>query len=77
MKKVQVLGPGCPKCKLQAENVAQAAKELGIEIELVKVTSINDISSFGVMLTPAIAVDGVVKASGKVVATRDIKSWLQ
>jgi small redox-active disulfide protein 2 len=77
MKKIEILGTGCPKCKQQAANAELAAQELGIEVELVKVTDINEIMKFGVMMTPAIVVDGVVKASGKVVGTEDIKAWLQ
>jgi small redox-active disulfide protein 2 len=77
MKKIQILGTGCPKCKQLAENAEQAATELGIEYELEKVTGINDIMKFGVMMTPGIAVDGAVKASGKVVAAEQIKPWLQ
>ena len=77
MKKIAILGTGCPKCKQLAANAEQAATELGIEFELEKVTDINDIMKFGVMMTPGIAVDGEVKASGKVVATDQIKPWLQ
>ena len=76
MKRVDILGTGCPKCKQQAENAMQAANELGIEIELVKVTDINEIMKFGVMMTPGIAVDGEVKANGKVVGPEAIKPWL-
>lgn len=77
MKKIQILGTGCPKCKQLAANAEKAASELGIEYELNKVTAINDIMKFGVMMTPGIAVDGDVKASGKVVEADQIKSWLQ
>ena len=77
MKRIEILGTGCPKCRQQAENAAQAAADLGIEVELVKVTDINEIMKFGVMMTPGIALDGVVKASGKVAAVEDIKAWLQ
>jgi len=77
MKRIDILGTGCPKCKQLAENADAAAKELGIEYELVKVTDINDIMTFGVMMTPGIAVDGEVKASGKVSTTDEIKGWLQ
>ena len=77
MKKIQVLGTGCPKCKKLAENAETAAKELGIAYSLEKVTSINDIMSFGVMLTPALAVDGVVKVAGKVPNVEDIKTLLK
>ncbi len=74
--KLQVLGTGCPKCKTLAENTELAAKELGIEYELVKVTDINQIMAFGVMITPALVVDGKVKISGKVPDSTEIKSIL-
>jgi small redox-active disulfide protein 2 len=77
MKKIEILGTGCPKCKQLAANAEQAATELGIAYELQKVTDINDIMKFGVMMTPGIAVNGEVKASGKVVAADQIKPWLQ
>ena len=76
MKKLQILGTGCPKCKKLAENVEIAAKTLGIEYEIVKVTQINDIMKFGVMMTPALAVDGVVKVAGKVPSADEIKGML-
>lgn len=76
MKKLQVLGPGCPKCKKLAENVEAAAKNLGIEYQLEKVTQITEIMKFGVMMTPALAVDGVVKVVGKVPSAAEIEKWL-
>ncbi|MBN1125034.1 MAG: TM0996/MTH895 family glutaredoxin-like protein [Sedimentisphaerales bacterium] len=76
MKKIQILGTGCPKCKKLAENAESAAKDLGIEYELEKVTQINDIMKMGVMVTPALAIDGVVKAAGKVVSSDEIKAML-
>ena len=76
MKKIQILGTGCPKCKKLAENAEAAAKELGIEYELEKVTQINDIMKMGVMVTPALAIDGEVKAAGKVSSPDDIKAML-
>jgi small redox-active disulfide protein 2 len=76
MKKLQILGTGCPKCNDLAEKTEKAAKELGIEYELVKVKDINDIMSFGVMMTPALAVDGEVKVSGKVPGVEEIKELI-
>ncbi len=76
MKKIQILGTGCPKCRKLAENAETAAKSLGIEYELVKVTNINEIMKFGVMMTPALAVDGEVKSTGKVLSADDIKELL-
>lgn len=76
MKILQVLGTGCPKCKKLAEHVEAAAKELGIEYELVKITDINQIMAFGVMMTPALAIDGEVKLVGKVPEAADLKPLL-
>ena len=77
MKKLQILGTGCPKCKMLAANAEAAAKALGIEYELVKVTEITEIMKFGVMMTPGLAVDGVVKSSGKLLSPDEIKKLLQ
>lgn len=74
--KIQILGTGCPKCKKLAENAAEAAKALGKPHELVKVTDINEIMKFGVMMTPGLAVDGVVKVVGKVPSVEEIKAML-
>jgi len=76
MKKIQILGTGCPKCKKLAENAEAAAKDLGIEYSLEKVTHINDIMKFGVMMTPALAIDGQVKTVGKVASPDEIKKML-
>lgn len=76
MKKIQILGTGCPKCKKLAENAEAAAKELGIGFEIEKVTDINEIMKFGVMITPALVVDGEVKVVGKVVSPDEIKKML-
>ncbi len=76
MKKIQILGTGCPKCKQLAENAEAAVKELGIEFEIEKVTDINEIMKFGVMMTPTLAVDGEVKVVGKVSSPDEIKRML-
>ena len=73
MKKLQILGTGCKRCNLLTERVEEAARELGIEYEIEKVTEIGDITRFGVMLTPALAVDGQVKLSGHVPTVRNLK----
>ena len=77
MKKIQILGTGCPKCKKLAELAETAAKELGIEYELQKVTKISDIMKFGVMVTPALVVDGKVKVAGKVPTIEQLKETLK
>ena len=76
MKKLQILGTGCPKCKKLAENTEAAAKALGIEYKIEKVTDINEIMKFGVMITPALAVDSQVKVVGKVPSPDEIKKML-
>jgi len=76
MKKIQILGTGCPKCMKLSENAEAAAKELSIEYELEKITQINDSMKMGVMMTPALAIDGEVKIVGKVASPEDIKAML-
>ena len=66
MKKIQILGTGCTKCVKLAENAQEAAKSAGVEFEIEKVTNINDIMNYGVMMTPALVSDGEVKVMGKV-----------
>ena len=74
MKRIQILGAGCPKCRKLAENAEAAAKALGIEYTLEKVTDITEIMKFGVMLTPALAVDGQVKVVGKVPSAEELRA---
>jgi len=76
MKKIQILGTGCPKCKALAQNAEMAANELGIEHQIEKITDINEIMKFGVMMTPALAVDGQIKVVGKVLSPEQIKQLL-
>jgi len=77
MKKIQVLGPGCPKCKKLAEESEKAARELGLEFEIGKVTDVKEIMKFGVFSTPALVVDGKVKSVGKILDAKQIKEFLQ
>ena len=74
--KIEILGTGCPKCKKLEANAKQAVEELGKKATFSKVTDINDIISYNVMATPAIVIDGKVKASGKLVDVEEIKEWL-
>jgi small redox-active disulfide protein 2 len=73
MKKIQILGTGCPKCKKLAENAEDAAKQLDLEFEVEKVTDINEMMKFGVMMTPTLVIDGEVKVVGKVPSAEEIK----
>lgn len=77
MKKIQVLGSGCTKCKLLAEETRKAIDELGIEAELVKVEELSEIMAMGVMSTPALAVDGEVKFTGRVLKSKEIQEFLK
>ena len=77
MKKLQILGTGCPKCKKLAQAAEEAAKELGIEYELEKIADIGEMMKFGVMMTPALVIDGKVAAAGKVPSAGEIKKMLE
>lgn len=74
--KIQILGTGCPKCKTLTQNAETAVKELGIDCEVEKITDMDQILSFGVMITPALAIDGEVKSVGKILGSDDIKKLL-
>ena len=74
--KIQILGTGCPKCKTLAANAEKAVQELGITAEIAKVTDIKEIMALGVMQTPALAVVGVVKSSGRLLSPEQIKKLL-
>lgn len=76
MKKIQILGTGCPKCEKLTELATQAVNELGLECEIVKVKDITEIMAMGVMMTPALAIDGEVKVSGKTPSIEEIKAIL-
>jgi len=73
---VLVLGTGCAKCTKLYENAAAAIEALGVDAELSKVSDIQQIMSHGVMMTPALVVDGDVKVTGKVPSADEIKTWL-
>ena len=74
--KIQVLGTGCPKCNKTYENVRQAVSEAGVDAEVEKVEDLKSIMGFNVMMTPAVAIDGDVKISGKVPSVEEIKGLI-
>lgn len=76
MKRIEILGPGCAKCHKLAEMTHEAANELQLECEIVKVTDIQQIVSRNVLMTPALVVDGVVKCAGRVPARDEIKTLI-
>jgi small redox-active disulfide protein 2 len=77
MKNIQILGTGCAKCQQLAANAEAAAKELGLEYRIEKITDLNRIAEFGIMMTPGLAVDGEVKSFGRVLAPEKIRPLLQ
>lgn len=76
MRLIQILGPGCPRCEQLKKNAQEAAKLAGVEAMVEKITDINQITAFGVIMTPALVVDGEVKAAGRVLAPQEIQKWL-
>jgi len=76
MKKLQILGTGCPKCNKLAQEVKSVADEMAIDYEFIKITDITEIVSFGIMMTPGFAIDGEVKSSGKIPSREDIKQFI-
>lgn len=77
MMKIEILGTGCPKCKATEKNVRKAVEELEKDIEIKKVEDIDEIVNRGVMMTPAIVIEGDVKISGKVPSTDEIKKIIE
>jgi small redox-active disulfide protein 2 len=75
--KIEILGTGCPKCEKLYKNVREAVAKTGIQAEVVKITKISDISNYGVMITPALAINGAVKVTGKVPSVDEIATWLK
>ena len=75
--KIEIFGSGCPKCKQLEANARKAVEETGKKAEVVKITDINKIIERGIMSTPAIAIDGKIKASGRIPDVEEIKGWLK
>jgi small redox-active disulfide protein 2 len=77
MKRLEILGTGCARCRKLQENTEAALRALGIECEVVKVTDIDRIIDYGILSTPALAVDGEIRVSGKVPSAEEIEGILQ
>ncbi len=73
---IQILGTGCPKCQKLTANAEEAVKRTGVEAEIEKVTQVADIVKFGVAFTPALVIEGQVKASGRIPSPEEIATWL-
>ncbi len=74
---IQILGSGCPKCRALEQSARQALELAGVQAEIEKITDIDEITNMGVMMTPAIAIDGVVKQSGRVLQPEEIVPFLK
>lgn len=75
--KLEILGTGCPKCMKLEELARKAASDLGIEAEVKKVKDVKEIMRYGVMITPALVVDGEVKVAGKIPSLEEIKKMIK
>ncbi len=77
MKTIKVLGPGCPKCKTTFHNVEEAVKQLGIEVELIKVEDIEEMMKYNVLTTPVLVIDEEIKIKGRIAQIDEIKELLK
>ena len=75
--KIEILGTGCPKCKKLTELSKEAVNELGVSAEIIKITDINKIINYGVMVTPALAIDGDAMVVGRVPSKEEIIKWIK
>jgi small redox-active disulfide protein 2 len=75
--KIEVLGTGCSKCKMLYDNAKKAVEEKGVRAEVIKVEDMDKITEYGVMMTPALVINGEVKSSGKIPSSEEIKGWLK
>ena len=73
---IKILGSGCPKCKQTEQIVQEAVAEAGLQVHVEKVSDLMEIARFGVLGTPAVVVDGIVKSVGKIPTRQDITRWL-
>ena len=77
MVKIEVLGPGCPKCQMLEKNVRAAVEEMGLDAEVTKVSDIKEIASRGVLMTPGLVVDGKILSSGHLLSANQVKKRLE
>ena len=77
MLKIEVMGPGCPKCETLEKNVRIAVEEMGIEAEVTKITQIKEMAARRVMMTPALALDGETVSSGHLLSVHQVKKLLE
>ena len=75
--RIEVLGPGCPKCDLLVQRTREAVRELGVDATVEKVTDLATMVRYGVMVTPALVLDGEVKFSGKIPSIKEIQDLIR
>ncbi|MBU0759306.1 MAG: TM0996/MTH895 family glutaredoxin-like protein [Candidatus Omnitrophica bacterium] len=75
--KIEILGMGCPKCRKLYENAKKAVEKKGVQAEVLKIDDINKITEYGILSTPAIAIDGKIKASGRIPEPGEIEKWIE
>lgn len=75
--KIQILGTGCSKCRMLTANAEKAAQELALPVEIEKVTEIQEILKFRILMTPGLVIDGKVKSAGRLPSSEEIKTMLQ
>ena len=75
--KIEIIGSGCPRCYETEKRVKSALAETGVDAELVHLTDPREIARRGLILTPAVLVDGVIRLAGRVPSTAEVKNWLQ
>ena len=75
--KIEILGMGCPKCKMLYDNAKKAVKEKGVQADVIKIEDMDKITEYGVMMTPALVINGEVKSSGELPSSEEIKNWLR
>lgn len=73
---IKIFGPGCARCHELAKRVRRAVDELGVAAEIEKVSDLKDMAASGIMSTPGLAIDGLVKSSGRIPSLDDIKNWI-
>ncbi len=74
---IKILGPGCKKCEKTEKHAKAVVSELGLDVGVEKVTDMMEIAGYGVMGTPAVVINGIVKCSGKVPSKKEIKTWIE
>lgn len=77
MLRIEVLGPGCPRCRNLEENVRTSIRDLAIDAEIIKITDVNEISARGVLMTPGLAVNGEIVATGRLLSVSQVKRILE